>query len=81
MKPRYFHQMAIAIDQLLNTILFHGWADETMSSSCYRHSGSKVLAKITMFILDLVFRPLGTHHCKNSYLNEKNRTQLPPEMR
>jgi len=66
--------VAIGIDQLLNTIL-EGLPDETLSSRAYR-------TEQTGAILGKFFRPLidgilfwDAQHCYHSYLSEINRKQ------
>lgn len=75
----WFHikQILIAIDQLLNTLLF-GWPDETLSSRCWRLSlsGNDLPRKIVDTILFF-----DKDHCKSSYESEKIRNQCPPELR
>lgn len=66
-------QVAIAFDQLLNTI-GNGWADETLSSRAYRES-----PRIEKFINALFF--WDKDHCYESYVSEQLRSQLPPELR
>ena len=64
-------QVLIALDQLLNAML-GGWADETLSARAHREGWSRWI--------DLLFfwQP---EHCKNSYLSEMNRAQMPPVYR
>jgi hypothetical protein len=66
-------QVAIAVDQLVNT-LAGGWADETVSSRAYRTSPklAKVIDTLLWFDKD---------HCYQSFLSERVRNQLPPELR
>lgn len=64
-------QVAIAIDQLLNTLL-GGMADETLSARAHR-TGSAW----EPFIDVLFFWQMG--HCSQSYISEKERKQLPTE--
>lgn len=76
----YFKQVLIAIDQLFNT-LASGYADETLSSRAHRmrEKGHKYW-KWTARFIDLVFF-FDPDHCRTSYESERNRMQLPPEMR
>ena len=76
---RRLEQIPIAIDQLINT-LFGGWADETISSVAWRkrHEG-KGWATLRRVIDTLFF--WQTNHCQTAYESEKNRRQLPPELR
>lgn len=64
-------QIAIAIDQLANTLL-GGMADETLSARAHR-TGSAW----EPFIDALFFWQIG--HCFQSYISEKERKQLPTE--
>lgn len=66
-------QIAIAIDQLANTLL-GGMADETLSARAHR-TGSAW----EPFIDALFFWQIG--HCFQSYISEKERKQLPTEYR
>ena len=74
----YVHQVAIGLDQLMNTII-GGMADETLSARVYRNSKRSRTNRIIMAILDLVFSPIKRDHCKKSYMNEVTRKQLPEE--
>lgn len=74
----YWKQVLISIDQLLNAI-FHGYADETLSSRAWRHY-VKGDHKWPCRLLDalLWFDP---DHCRTSYESELERRQIPPAMR
>lgn len=63
--PRYFFNLLIAIDQLLNTLLF-GDPDETISSRMgkYVARGRGFIPCVLCKLLDAVFREKD--HCKNS---------------
>lgn len=75
--PFHLKQILIAIDQLGNTLL-GGWADETISSRCYRVSKKGI--KLPMIFVDtLLF--FDKNHCKTSFINERKRLQSPPEER
>ena len=72
-------QIPIAVDQLINTIC-GGWADETISSRAYRmQEKSSKFVKLRKLIDSLFF--WQTNHCRSAYESEKNRRQLPPELR
>jgi hypothetical protein len=74
MKPK---QVLIAFDQLINT-LFNGWADETFSSRCWRwHRDGK--RSWPMYLVNALF--FSKCHCLDSYVSERERAHLPPEMR
>ena len=48
-------QILIAVDQLANAVI-GGWADEALSARSYRaHRDGKLLGKITMPVIDLLF--------------------------
>ena len=64
-------QIAIAIDQLANTLL-GGMADETLSARAHR-TGS-----VLEPVIDTLFF-WQTGHCFESYISEKERKQLPKE--
>lgn len=66
-------QTLIAFDQLVNAML-GGWADETLSSRAWRESPR--LARV----IDIIFW-FDKDHCKESYLSEKKRLQIAPELR
>ncbi len=74
-------QFLIALDQLLNVCVFWlpggCWADETLSSRAHRIQATHPLPR-KVFNAMFFWQP---DHCKQSYENERNRSQLPPEMR
>lgn len=73
-------QVLVALDQLVNA-LFGGWADETLSSRCWRKR-DKTGWKQARMALDLVAALLGdVDHCRGSYVSERLRLQCPPELR
>lgn len=77
---RWLKQVLVALDQALNALL-GGWADETLSSRCWRlrHLPGWGTARR---VLDLVAGLLGDKdHCKASYDSEWLRLQCPPELR
>jgi valyl-tRNA synthetase len=67
-------QTAIALDQFLNTFIGSGWADETLSAYYFRRRHMLRPAVDILFFWQ-------KNHCEKSYLNEKERLQLPPEYR
>ena len=86
---KYIKQLAIAIDQFVNTLCF-GYADETISSRVYRLSikGKQWYYKAPANIVNYLFfwDKVKTdkkiqYHCELSYLYEKERMHFPPEMR
>jgi hypothetical protein len=79
MKPRYFFNLWIALDQLVNAVC-GGWADESLSARAHRQKW-----KLEWWI-DLLFGwEKDDHgkrnHCKASYEHEMERRDLPPEYR
>lgn len=77
--PKRTEQIPIAIDQLVNTI-FGGWADETISSVAWRKRQEGKGWAILRRVIDTLFF-WQTNHCRSAYESEKNRRQLPPELR
>ncbi len=78
-------QIAIAFDQLINALIppidgTVGYADETLSARAYRaHRDGKILGKLFMRPIDLLFFWQGPGHCKNAYVNEFARKNYPSE--
>lgn len=70
-------QVLIAVDQLGNA-LFGGYADETISSRCWRLRGRSRRWAMAWRLVDGLF---GTGHCQSSYESERLRLQAPPELR
>lgn len=75
-------QILIAADQLFNT-LAGGWADETLSSRCYRKAILSTHPKKRWFIMYCLINAMffDSAHCKTSYNNELRRKHLPLGMR
>jgi hypothetical protein len=73
------HQIAVAIDQLGNTLL-GGWADETLSSRAWRMSRRSCAWNVVRRLIDLLFF-WQWHHCETAYESERDRLQEPPELR
>lgn len=74
----YWLNLAIAIDQLANTI-FYGSPDETMSSRAWRLEQERG-RKWPRILIDMLLW-FDKDHCYQSYLSEIERKQLPPQMR
>lgn len=78
-------QLFIACDQLANVLITpfqsSAWADETLSSRCYRAHRDGKVAGVFMRPIDLLFRWQGTEHCRGAYDQERKRASLPPEFR
>lgn len=68
-------QVAIAFDQQINTLL-GGYADETLSSRAWRCQNKSKFWRIARSVIDSIFfwQP---NHCRQAYLSEKLRKQLP----
>lgn len=72
-------QVLVALDQLVNTLLW-GYADETLSARAYRHAEIKKDRRWPMWIIDHLFF-WQDQHCKAAYEAELERAHLPPGMR
>ncbi len=83
----YGVQVFIAVDQLCNALIppldgTLSYADETLSARSYRaHRDGKLLGKITMPVIDLLFFWQGKGHCYNAYRAEVERKQYPEAYR
>jgi hypothetical protein len=78
----YLWQLLIALDQLVNALLF-GHADETLSARAYRNErAGKLLGRILRPLIDALFYVItlgrDKHHCKESFESERLRRHLPP---
>ncbi|CAK7028226.1 MAG: hypothetical protein DELT_02668 [Desulfovibrio sp.] len=76
---RRLKQIAIAADQLLNTFIPGGWADETISARCWRLRSRRAWGVARLVIDTVLF--FDKNHCEESYNSEKLRTQCAPEYR
>jgi len=78
-----FRQILIAFDSLANTLLA-GMADETISARAYRSGvidgNPKRRWKYARQVIDLLFF-WQNEHCKEAYLSEFQRKQLPVHYR
>lgn len=73
-------QVLIALDQLLNALLF-GFADETLSSRAYRADrDGKAFGQFFRPCIDTIFF-WQDRHCYQSYLAEVQRRQLSRNFR
>ena len=74
-------QVLIAIDQLANSLIPGGWADETLSSRAHRMrlKGQPVWGWTASAIDRLFFWQSG--HCAQAYESERRRAHLPPSVR
>lgn len=83
----YGEQVLIALDQLCNALIppidgTVSYADETLSARSYRaHRDGKILGKITMPVINLLFFWQGPDHCKNAWIKELERKNYPEEYR
>ena len=80
-------QVFLALDQLVNVLVppidgTVGYADETLSARAYRaHRDGKILGKLFMRPIDLLFFWQGPDHCRNAYIKEFERKNYPDEYR
>lgn len=83
----YGEQVLIALDQLANALIppldgTISYADETLSARSYRaHRDGKILGKLTMPVINLLFFWQGPGHCKNAWIKELERKNYPEEYR
>lgn len=83
----YGVQVFIAIDQLANALIppldgTVSYADETLSARAYRaNRDGKILGKLFMPVIDLLFFWQGPYHCKNAWIKELERKNYPEEYR
>lgn len=80
-------QVFLALDQLLNALIppidgTVSYADETLSARSYRaHRDGKIMGKLFMPLIDMLFFWQGPGHCKNAYIKEFERKNYPDEYR
>lgn len=74
----YAKAVLIAIDQLMNAVL-GGWPDESLSSRAWRWEQDGIRSWPRKLIDALFF--MEKEHCRQSYISERERRQLPPELR
>ena len=75
MIKRYFYNIFVAVDQLINTLLY-GDPDETISSRIgkaiyQRHSTNPILIKIDQFL-----NWIQPDHCKYAVENDEGKDEL-----
>ena len=81
----YFEQIFLAIDQLVNALIppldgTISYADETLSARSYRAwRDGKILGRLTMRPINLLFFWQGPDHCKNAYTKEFDRMFHGPD--
>jgi len=76
---QWLKQVAVAGDQLLNALIPGGWADETLSSRCWRQRHQRGWGIARRVVDGLFF--WQPHHCQGAYISELQRRHLPPEYR
>ena len=75
-------QFLIAVDQLINTCIDKGFADEAISARAWRRRNDTIGWGRLRRLIDALWRLFGAKdHCYQSYLSELHRRQLPPEYR
>lgn len=77
-KSQWLHNVLVAVDQLFNALL-GGYADETLSSRCYRLQLDGVAAWPARLVDGLFF--WQAHHCRTAYESEEKRRHFPPDLR
>lgn len=74
-------QVLLAIDQLINVVFFHGYADETLSARAYRNAAQGILKWVRgRNVIDAIFF-WEKQHCYNAYLTEVARLHMPAAYR
>lgn len=79
----YFLNLLVALDQFLCAV-FGGWCDESISSYVWRlDNAGKLAGKVLRPAVDTIaLRVFGQDaHCLRAYRAERNRAQMPPELR
>ena len=76
---QHIHQMGIAIDQLLNTFPFMGYADETISARCFRNKHKRYWGIMYEIVNRIFF--WQENHCLEAFEKEIERRHLPREYR
>lgn len=80
---KYPIRVFIGFDQFVTTLV-GGYPDETLSSYAYRLDvQGKPWGRFWRPIIDWLFAWQGhaLGHCRAAYIQERNRTQMPPELR
>ena len=74
-------QFLIAVDQLINTFIDNGFADETISARAFRLTDTSIGWNDAHYYIDRFFKIFlrQDNHCYQSYLSELHRKQLPNE--
>lgn len=76
---RYPLRVLVALDQLV-TALLGGWPDETLSSYAWRLEKQRKPFGFMRNVIDWVFF-WDDNHCYKAMLAERQRLQVPPELR
>lgn len=74
--------IAVSIDQTVYVLitLGNGSPDESLSAAAYRtEQKGRILGKIFRPVIDCIFSPFETEHCRKAYESELNKKQLPIE--
>ena len=76
---QYLFQNAVALDQLANTMIPGGMADETLSARAYRmrEKGQRYWGWLANAIDALFFWQRAPRHCERAYRSEVERRQFP----
>lgn len=83
MFTRYLLHILIAIDQVFTT-LFGGYPDETVSSYLHRlDQRGRLAGKVFRPVVDWLFSWQGLEggHCRAAHQEERNRVQMPLDLR
>lgn len=73
----YLLNVLIAFDQLINTLI-GGYPDETLSASAWLgEQQGRIIPKIMRPVIDFLFLPFESDHCRRAYESELNHTQRP----
>ena len=76
----YLYNLAVMLDQAVNTILC-GFPDETISARAYRRASDGIRwGIVARKVIDTIFF-FDPNHCYESYKSEHHRRQMPPEYR
>lgn len=72
---RYFRQLFIACNQVINVLLLNGMADETISARSYRMM-LQGKTRLPYLVINFIFF-LEADHCKTAFDEEVYRKQYP----
>ncbi|ASF48166.1 hypothetical protein [Methylovulum psychrotolerans] len=75
----YFFNGLIALDQLLNVLVFNGMPDETISARSFREKDTSVFWRLFNRAIDTVFlRLFGiVDHSQAAFVAEMQRLEMP----